>query len=212
MALYSLGEIGRQINLSSQSDLEQTLLNCFDSSNEETRQAASFALGNVAVGSLNTFMPKILDQIQSNIKARYLLLHSLREVKLIKFIPFQDSHFINFFQQIIVRLSTTAENVTSLRVYQSKLLPLLYQYCEEEEGIRNVVAECLGKLALISPNELIPTFISALKAPKSEMRATVVTALKFSIIDKPQEVDTFIQPNMPQFLDLLKDQDLVRLS
>lgn len=130
-----------------------------------------------------------------------------------KFFVFKKINFVfrtfAFDAKIIVRLSTTSENVTALRHYQDNLIPLLYQCENEEEGIRNVVAECLGKLALISPKDLLQTFLERLKHQSAEIRATVITALKFSIVEKPQEIDELIQPVMGQFLDLLNDKDLV---
>ena len=189
LALYSLGEIGRRSDLSSHESLQKTILATFDSNNEETRQAASFALGNIAVGNLNKYLPLVLQEIQKNPKTKYLVLHSLRE--------------------IIVRLSSNASGVDSLKSYQNEVLPLLFENCEnEDEGTRNVVAECLGKLAIVSPNDLVPSFLSKVKSDSANIRSTVVTALKFAIIDKPQPVDALLVPVMPQFLELLKDKDL----
>jgi cullin-associated NEDD8-dissociated protein 1 len=57
--------------------------------------------------------------------------------------------------------------------------------CEcAEEGTRNVVAECLGKLALISPVELLPKLKSHLARPSALIRSTVITAVKFTISDQ----------------------------
>jgi len=66
----------------------------------------------------------------------------------------------------------------------------------------------LGKLAIVSPNDLVPSFLSKVKSESANIRSTVVTALKFAIIDKPQPVDALLVPVMPQFLELLKDKDL----
>lgn len=62
---------------------------------------------------------------------------------------------------------------------------LLYRHCEcTEEGTRNVVAECLGKLTLIDPARLLPTLQESLKSPSALMRTTTVTAVKFTISDQ----------------------------
>jgi len=189
LALYCLGEIGRKTDLSAQAQLQTSILACFDSSNEEIRQAASFALGNIAVGSLEKYLPQILEEIKKNPKIKYLLMHSLRE--------------------IIVRQSASQEGVVALKKYQDTVLPLLFENCESaEEGTRNVVAECLGKLSLVSPQQLVPALVQRIESSSAFTRATVVTSLKFSVVDRSSEVDTLLVPEMPKFLNLLNDKDL----
>lgn len=47
-----------------------------------------------------------------------------------------------------------------------------------------MVAECLGKLTLIDPTNLLPKLKRSLNSPSPLMRTTVVTAVKFTISDQ----------------------------
>lgn len=62
--------------------------------------------------------------------------------------------------QVIARQSLDGEAKGKVELQDAdveKILSLLFTHCEsEEEGVRNVVAECLGKLALIEPEKLVP--------------------------------------------------------
>ena len=61
-------------------NIENIVIESFQSPFEEIKSAASYALGNIAVGNLSKYLPFILDQIDHQQKKQYLLLHSLKEV------------------------------------------------------------------------------------------------------------------------------------
>jgi len=188
LALLSLGEIGRRTDTSNTS-LLPVVTSAFESTSEEIKQAASFALGNISVGNLTKYLPFVLNEIKTQPKRQYLLLHSLRE--------------------IIVREAATGTGASILQPHLTPILTLLFENCEsEEEGTRNVVAECLGKLALICPEQLVPLLKERVTSPSAHSRSTIITALKFTILEQPQPIDALLKPAMPAFLSLLKDGDL----
>jgi hypothetical protein len=78
--LLCLGEIGRRKDLSCHAQIENIVIESFQSPFEEIKSAASYALGNIAVGNLSKYLPFILNQIDNQQKKQYLLLHSLKEV------------------------------------------------------------------------------------------------------------------------------------
>lgn len=60
--------------------MKLTILNSFSSHSEEVKSAASYTLGNIAIGNLPEYLPFILQEIEAQPKRQYLLLHSLKEV------------------------------------------------------------------------------------------------------------------------------------
>ncbi|XP_045537581.1 cullin-associated NEDD8-dissociated protein 1 [Papilio machaon] len=188
-ALLALAEIGRRLDLSSIPNLKEVLLNSFTPSSEEVKSAASYALGSVAVGNLPEFLPFILGEIEAQPKRQYLLLHSLRE--------------------IISCESCSPEGIEALRPFIPEIWVQLSKHCQcAEEGSRNVVAECLGKLCLLEPKDLLPHLKEFLKSPEPLTRTTAVTAVKFTISDQPQAIDPLLRGCMSELLVPLRDEAL----
>ncbi|KAF0288887.1 Cullin-associated NEDD8-dissociated protein 1 [Amphibalanus amphitrite] len=185
-ALLAVAEIGRHVDLSGVEGLRQTILASFGSQSEEVKQATSYALGSVACGNLAQFLPFVLNEIETQHKRQYLLLHSLKEI-----------------------ISCSSER-DSLQHYQEGIWDNLFRHCQSpEEGTRNVVAECLGKLTLLHPETLLPRLQSALHATDSPlMRTTIVTAIKFTITEQPQPVDALLRHCIGDFLATIGDPQL----
>lgn len=188
-ALLSLGEIGKFRDLSEQQDLQKVIMCSFHSSSEEVKSAASYALGNISVGNLNLYLPFILREVEANPKRQYLLLHSLKE--------------------IITSMSESQDHIQSFKVYVPDIWNLLVRFTEcPEEGSRNVVAECLGKLMLIDHESLLPKLQEYIKSSSAFARSTVVTAVKYTITEQPQPIDNMLKLSIGQYLTLLEDEDL----
>ncbi|PSN42416.1 Cullin-associated NEDD8-dissociated protein 1 [Blattella germanica] len=176
-------------DLSSITSLKQVILNSFSPPSEEVKSAASYTLGSVAVGNLPQYLPFVLQEIEAQPKRQYLLLHSLKE--------------------IISCQSSTPGGVQLLQPFVPAIWQQLFRHCEcGEEGTRNVVAECLGKLTLIDPASLLPRLQESLVSDSALMRTTVVTSVKFTISDQPQAIDPLLRQSIGEFLRTLQDPDL----
>ncbi|XP_018410749.1 PREDICTED: cullin-associated NEDD8-dissociated protein 1-like [Nanorana parkeri] len=184
LAFLTLAEIGRERNLGSQQkELKSVILEAFASPSEEVKSAASYALGNACVGSPVDFLPFLLHEIGGQLRRQYLLLHSLKE-------------------------ALTSLPSEELRPYQEDVWKLLLEHCEAaEEGTRNVVAECLGKLILVNPSQLLPRLCKQLKSGSAHTRSTVITAIKFTISDQPAPIDSLLKNCIGDFLKPLQDPD-----
>jgi len=188
-SLLAIGETGRNADLSQVADLKPTILTAFNHTSEEVKSAASYALGNIALGNLKEYLPFILHEIETQPRRQYLLLHSLKEV--------------------IGAQSVSPSGVAVLSQYVPSIWGQLYRHTEcAEEGTRNVVAECLGRLCLMSPEALLPKLKASLLSNSALIRTTVVTAMKFTISDQPQPIDSLLRTEIGHFLATLKDPDL----
>lgn len=188
-SLLAIGEIGQHIDLSVIPQLKDAVVTSFSSSSEEVKSSASYALGHLSCGNLQEYLPFVLAEIEANPKRQYLLLHSLREIISIQ--------------------SKSEDGVKVLLGFVNDIWAQLFRHTEcSEEGTRNVVAECLGKLTLINPAQLLPKLQDSLKTDSPMMRTTVVTAIKFTISDQPSPIDSLLRHSIGDFLGTLQDPDL----
>lgn len=156
----------------------------FSSSSEDVRRSAAFAAGNIVVGNPSAFLPAILSLIQSDDKKRYLALQSLKEV--------------------IIHSPTE-----SLAAVSDQLWTPLFVNCEaQEEGTRNVAADCLGQLTVINPAKYLPQLQARLSADSRDTRATVIAALRFTFTNDSTTYDELLAPLIVEFFKLMRDQDL----
>jgi len=71
-----------------------------------------------------------------------------------------------------------------------------------------VVAKCLGKFTLITPDQLVPTLEAKIKDTSLHTRVSVITAIKFAIDPHPHPVDTALLSIMPLVLSSLSDTEV----
>uniref|UniRef100_A0A8C9VG79 Cullin-associated and neddylation-dissociated 1 n=1 Tax=Scleropages formosus TaxID=113540 RepID=A0A8C9VG79_SCLFO len=196
LALLSLGEVGHHVDLSGQPELKSVILDAFSSASEEVKSAASYALGSISVGSLPEYLPFVLQEISGQPKRQYLLLHSLKEI-----------------------IGSAA--VAGLRPYVESVWTLLLTHSEcAEEGTRNVVAECLGKLTLIDPETLLPRlkgyllsgdFLKTLEDPDLNVRRVALVTFNSAAHNKPSLIRDLLDSVLPHLYNETKvRKELIR--
>ena len=221
--LLSIGEVGFKLDVAATSpDVFKFLLAAFNGKNDHVKSAASFALGTprvcvsvyacrpppqanpispfnppvhaggVCVGSMESGLKVLLTELQDSGSGgpTYLLLSALKE---------------------LLGHCASVEGSAAAAQFQSHTAPvteILASHCEsKEEGIRNMVAECLGKAAhtvpvgcMISPlahscrllfpagkiaglasAALVPRLATMTRSKSELVRWTAVTSLKYAV-------------------------------
>jgi len=189
LALLCLGEIGQYTNLAGTSDLKELVPSFFSSGHsEDTKLAAAYSLGHVAVGNLDVFLPVVLPSESGVSVHQYLSLATLKE--------------------IIVVL---ANRQVDFQIYLSMILPVLLAQCTNtEESVRSMVAECLGVLTAIPvfTSQIIPILLNLLQQEDDKLtRRMIANAMRFTL-SRSSISTAEITPVMEHFLLLLDDSDL----
>jgi len=92
-----------------------------------------------------------------------------------------------------------------------QMLPRLFEFAErDEEGVRNVVAECLGKLAAVAPDAVVPQLEARLAHASPLTRAAVVNSLRFTLTEYAGglPIPAVLLGSLRKFLATLQDADL----
>jgi len=211
LSLLMSGDLGRIVNLNADATgiAEQFLviyMGYFESPSEDLKNAAAYALGRAAVGAQSVFLPDIVEGLESNSqKKQYLLLSALRA-----------------FIQCSYQQSGGEAVAASLPL----IMPHLENHCgDKDEGVRTMVAECMGSLACMQPGVVLEklsqlldshsniTAVNGTIDPSDEVSKmnslvcwTITTSVKLAIAGKadPSQVAVF----MPRLLTILTKEEI----
>ena len=208
LSILITGDLGRMSDLSSDGSadrLKTIYMQMFESTSEDLKHAAAYALGNAAVGSPDTFIPAMISTLEGdNKKQQYLLLSALRE---------------------FIKCNARGGSDKLSAGIKDLISPLEKHCADEEEGVRTMVAECYGSLCCLHPDMILPK-LKELQLAHSEINApdgiipdedttskknalvcwTVATSVKLAIAGKIDA--THLGTYMPTFVALLKQSEL----
>lgn len=189
LSVLAIGDIGSSCDLSvfgglSGSELRSTVLTLFDSETENVRSAAAWALGNLAVGNMDAYLPVVLKQIEDR---PYLSLVALKEC-------------------VVAHLSSRSQ-MQDFFNHIDQVFPVAYKMAEaKEQGVRSVSAEILGRLSVINPTHVLPKIVDLCTSPSIYTRTAAAAALRFAL--HPHMDYTTLSQYYPQMLNLLNDADI----
>ena len=180
--LRAIGEIGRQVALSSHAGLEKMIIAQF-AGTESVRVSAATALGNIAVGAVDKYLSSIQSSLKST-KHIYLMLVAIKEI-----------------------LTNHGRSGFDVAPHLGQIVPLLFAHCNVgEESVRNVVSECLGHAAIVNPGMILPTLAKkATPASDNHTRIVAVSALRVCV--SSSSVCGTLGPLLSAFLAGLSDKD-----
>ncbi|OQV25143.1 Cullin-associated NEDD8-dissociated protein 1 [Hypsibius exemplaris] len=190
ISLAVIAEIGYYSDLSSQPKLQEAFHFVFENGKDDSKTFAAMALGKICGGNVRKFVPNIIAELENESQKQYVILNALKE--LIHLVPSE-------------RISIEGIAPFVDRMWNS----LLKRAGSVEEGYRNLLGECLGKLTALEPVRFVPLLIDVLqKTPAVQVRCTMITAIKFTVSDERRAIDPVLKDAIGVFLGFLNDPDL----
>ena len=141
----------------------------------QLRHAASHSLGSISIGNVHFFFPKVIELLNADVAHKYLLLVSVNDI-------------------IVSNKDKELDGI-------EQLLPILFENANsEEENIRNVVAECLGRLFIDNGSIMVIELTDKFNSPSKNMLTTIGKSLRHAI-QRTKDVATIAQI-IPDYLGL----------
>jgi len=189
LSLAVVGHIGRQIDISSHGDIQQIIAGLLTSTSQDIIAAAGRALGDIAVGNVEKFLPFILENSKD---------------------PSKQYSILNAMRQLVIGKSHTSEGINDLSKHLDKITPVLFAAKPKDAAGQNLVAECLGRAATVAPSKIIPELHKRIKEEVVFTRATAVNSLCYIRYDSPNATNIFenLKGVISDFLSLISDKDL----
>lgn len=181
-ATLCIGEIGIFQDLSSVQNIISTIQNLFQNQNDQVRSAAAIALGGISIGNTEYFLDKVFKLIESSAhQERYMFLSTIKEI--------------------------IVNKPECLKKYISTLMTLYQtQSNSDNEPIRNIVAESIGKLFITHPESIKQPLMEGLSSQDTKTVSTYGRSFKYSAHknDAPHHFEPFV----PSLIKLISHHDL----
>lgn len=99
---------------------------------------------------------------------------------------------------------------SQLSVYVPDMLPPLIAFAEhDDESVRNIISECLGRLAAVSAAAVMPQITELLSHGSGHVRATMVHSLRFAVADLgAAPLPPVIASSLLPFLNTMSDGEV----
>ncbi|CAH8633222.1 unnamed protein product [Heterobilharzia americana] len=156
---------------------------------EEVKPAAALSLGRLVVGQPQILLPPLVECISCAVTQHIQSTNAPTSVgggSKSNTSQHQLYYLIQALREVLVNLAGVDPS-QSLKNHLDSMWSLLLACAGlSEEGTRNLVSECLGRLTLVDPQQLVNRLRQQLNSPEASssvlMRSTLVTAVKFILI------------------------------